>query len=38
MCPPDNPLIAQVVAIANMADTDGSVVGASAHLLALARA
>ena len=36
MCPPDDPLIAQVAAIADMADADGSVVGASAHLLALA--
>lgn len=35
MCPPDDPLIAQVVAVANMADSDASAVGASAHLLAL---
>ena len=36
-CPPDDPLIAQVAAIAEMADGDDTLAGASSHLLALAR-
>jgi hypothetical protein len=36
-CPPDDSLIAQVTAIAEMADGDDTLTGASAHLLALAR-
>lgn len=36
-CPPEDPSIAQVAAIAEMADGDDSLTGASAHLLALAR-
>ncbi len=36
-CPPDDPLISHVVAIANLADGDETITGASAHLLALAR-
>ncbi len=34
-CPADDPLIAQVAAIAEMADGDDTLTGASAHLLAL---
>ena len=36
-CPADDPLIAQVAAIAQMADGDDTLTGASAHLLALGR-
>lgn len=37
-CPPDDPIIAQVVDIAAMADGDDSLTGASAHLIGIARA
>ncbi len=36
-CPPDDPMIAHVAAIASLADGDSTLVGASSHLLALAR-
>jgi SAM-dependent methyltransferase len=36
-CPPEHPLVSQVIGVARLADADDSTVGASAHLLALAR-
>jgi SAM-dependent methyltransferase len=37
-CPPDHPAIAHAVAIADLADRDDTLTGASCHLLALGRA
>lgn len=38
MCPPDDPLITEVIDVARLSDLDDATVGASAHLLALANA
>ncbi|MGD9704800.1 MAG: class I SAM-dependent methyltransferase [Acidimicrobiia bacterium] len=37
-CPPDDPLVSDVIEVARLADLEEATVGASAHLLALARA
>lgn len=36
-CPPDDPTIVHVAAIADLADGDSTLTGASSHLLALAK-
>jgi SAM-dependent methyltransferase len=36
-CPPDHPLLSHVIDVARLADADAATVGASAHMLALAR-